>query len=374
MTGPPSWGPDVASLPLSTACGQLIVAGFDGTALPESFRAALARGERGGVILFRRNLGGSFHETAELNHEIIQACPPHLPPLISVDQEGGRVARLSAPVLRLPPMRAFGALDDADLVFRVARVLGGQLSALGFNMDFAPVLDVDTRPENPVIGDRSFGRNPQLVARLGAAFGNGLQASGVMACGKHFPGHGDTTTDSHLELPRVDHPRPHLDDVELAAFRDARAATFAALMTAHVVYGALDPERPATLSRLIATDILRGELGYDGLLVSDDLEMKAVADQLPIEKSAPLAVRAGCDVLLICSSEEAQARAHLALVHEAESDPSFRERVYAAAHRGVAARSERRARPLRGKALGDAIESEERDLVAQELVHLGALS
>jgi beta-N-acetylhexosaminidase len=364
----------VTSLPLSTACGQLIIAGFDGTTLKDSFRASLARGERGGVIVFRRNLGGSLNDLAELNREIVGACPLHLPPLVSVDQEGGRVARLSAPVVRLPPMRAFGALGDADLVLRAARVLGKQLSALGFNMDFAPVLDVDTCPENPVIGDRSFSGDPQVVARLGTAYASGLQASGVMACGKHFPGHGDTNTDSHLELPRVDHPRARLDAVELAAFRDARKASFAALMTAHVVYGALDPERPATMSRLIATEVLRRELGFDGLLISDDLEMKAVADHLPIEDAAPLAVRAGCDALLVCATENTQARAHVALVHEAERDALFRERVYAAAHRGIAARRERPARPQRGEALLSGLVSEERDLLARELADRGLLS
>jgi beta-N-acetylhexosaminidase len=363
-----------AVLPVRAACGQIIVGGFDGPLLPEAFRGALERGERGGVILFRRNLGRSLDDVTALNRSVLRACPPELPPLIGVDQEGGRVARLSAPVLELPPMRAFGARGDADLVFRAASALGEELLSLGFNMSFAPVLDVDTCPDNPVIGDRSFSSDPSVVAILGIAYARGLHVAGVMACGKHFPGHGDTTIDSHLDLPRVEHPRTRLDAIELAPFRGARAETFAAFMTAHVVYDALDAEQPATLSRRIATDLLREELGFDGVLVSDDLEMKAIADQMPIEESAVRAVRAGCDVLLVCSSMALQVRAHEALVREAERDPGFHERVQEAAARGIAARRERPPRPLDENSVARVVGGPASDAIARELKSLGLVS
>jgi beta-N-acetylhexosaminidase len=341
------------SLALPVLCGQLLVGGFATPGLSATFRQALERGERGGAILFRRNLGGSAGDVAALTRALGEAAPPHLPPLVGVDQEGGRVARLGPPVLRLPPMRALGRLADAGLVGRAARTLGAQLAALGFTMSFAPVLDVDTCPVNPVIGDRSFGSDPSLVARLGAAFAAGLQAGGVMACGKHFPGHGDTTVDSHKDLPRVARPRARLDAVELVPFRDLPAGACAALMTAHVVYEALDADQPATLSRRIAHDLLRVELGWRGLVVSDDLEMKAVADRLPIEQSAVQAVRAGCDLLLVCASEDLQDRAHAALVRAAERDASFREQVEASVARGLEARRRRPPRPVAGDPLLD---------------------
>jgi len=363
---------DALSLPV--LCGQLLVGGFPGATLTPTFQSAVARGERGGAILFRRNLNASLADCLALTRAISEAAPLELPPLLGVDQEGGRVTRLSAPVLRLPPMRAFGRIGDANLVSRAAETLGAELLALGFTMDFAPVLDVDTCATNPIIGDRSFSRDPAVVARLGAAFASGLQAAGVMACGKHFPGHGDTTSDSHLELPRVEQPRERLLAVECVPFRELRASTCAAMMTAHVVYPTLDPDGPATLSRVIAHDLLRTELGYDGLLVSDDLEMKAVADRLPIEESAVRAVRAGCDLLLICASEDLQARAHASLVRTAETDRLFRAQIEASVARGLDARRRYPSRPTEAATIGDIVGGARSQAMARELEERGAFS
>jgi beta-N-acetylhexosaminidase len=367
-----------SELSLPVLCGQLLVGGFLGTELTASFKDALARGERGGAILFRRNLEGSLEDVAALNRSIAATAPVELPPLLGIDQEGGRVTRLGSPLLRLPTMRAFGLAfarsGDAGLVARAAEALGRELAALGFTMDFAPVLDVDTCAKNPIIGDRSFGSDPAVVARLGAAYASGLQAGGVLACGKHFPGHGDTTTDSHLELPRVDQRRARLLAVECAPFAPLRMATCAAFMSAHVVYPALDPDQPATLSRAIAHDLLRTELGFDGLLISDDLEMKAVADRLPIEESAVRAVRAGCDVLLICKSEELQARAHTALIHAAEKDRSFRAEIAAKVARALEARRRCRPRPLANGELRGVIGGARSQAIARELEESGVFA
>ena len=366
--------PMTTELPLSVMCGQLIVGGFVGTAPSSTFREALRRGERGGAILFRRNLLGTLQDVASLCRELAAATPADLPPSIAIDQEGGRVTRLGPPMLKLPPMRAFGVRGDEDLVHRAASLLGAQLAALGFTMDFAPVLDVDTCSVNPIIGDRSFSSEATRVMQLGAAYASGLQAGGVLACGKHFPGHGDTTVDSHLDLPVVDQPLSRLSAVELVPFRSLRASTCAAFMTAHVVYPALDPHEPATLSRRIAHDLLREELGYDGLLVSDDLEMKAVADRMPIEESAVKAIRAGCDVLLVCSNEELQDRAHAALVQEAERDPSFRHRAEQAAQRGLMARRARPPAPLEASAIRELTEGSRAETMRLELESRGVFA
>jgi beta-N-acetylhexosaminidase len=215
---------------------------------------------------------------------------------------------------------------------------------MGINVAFAPVLDVDSNEQNPVIGDRSFGRDPAAVAEMGFAFADGLQARGVLACGKHFPGHGDTHLDSHLALPAVAHDRARLEAVELVPFRRT-AGSVGSLMTAHVVFDALDPGVPATLSHRIATDLLRRELGFRGLLFSDDLEMKAIADHYGVEQAAVQAIRAGCDVLLVCSKPELADRAHEALVREAEADPDFHARCIQAAERSRSARRRFPCRP-----------------------------
>jgi beta-N-acetylhexosaminidase len=211
-----------------------------------------------------------------------------------------------------------------------------ELRAANVDVNFAPVLDVDTNPANPVIGSRSFARYPAIVARLGVALMHGLQEEGVGACGKHFPGHGDTRTDSHLELPVVAHDLARLRAVEFAPFAAAAQAGMEAFMTAHVLYPAIDPDRPATLSRRILGDVLRGELGFRGVIVSDDLGMKAVADRYPIEELAVGCIEAGCDHLLVREPAARQSAAHEALVRAAEARSDFRARVEESAARVAA--------------------------------------
>ena len=332
-------------LDLPRLCGQIIVGGFDGRELSPRFAAALAEGRRGGAILFKRNLP-DIPTAAALCAAISAAAPADLPPFIAVDQEGGRVTRLPPPFLTLPPMRVLGEIGDLDLVRRAGRAVAVELAAVGFNLDFAPVLVVDSNPENPVIGDRSFGRDPALVARAGVAFFQGLREAGVLACGKHFPGHGDTSVDSHFDLPIVTHDRARLDAVELPPFRAAAGAGIASMMTAHVVCEGLDPSVPATLSRAVCTTLLRGEIGFWGVLFSDDLEMAAVAARYSIEESAVASVRAGCDALLVCKSEDLADRAHEALVKEAERDAAFRRRCVEAVERCLRVRRQAPPRPV----------------------------
>ncbi|HEY4122131.1 MAG TPA: beta-N-acetylhexosaminidase [Byssovorax sp.] len=321
-----------SDLEIPVLCGQLIVGGFDGPELGARYEKALREGRRGGAILFRRNLADNL-AAARLCDAIARAAGSTLPPFIGVDQEGGRVTRMPAPFLTLPPMRLLGAIGDLALVRRAARAVGAELAAVGFNLDFAPVLDVDSNPENPIIGDRAFGSDPRTVMRAGVAFVQGLQDRSVLACGKHFPGHGDTSVDSHVGLPVISHDRARLERTELPPFRAASGAGIASLMTAHVVCEALDPGVPATLSRAICASLLRAEIGFDGVLFSDDLEMAAVAARYPIEELAVEAVWAGCDALLICKDEDTQDRAHEALVKRAEADKRFRDRCVEAATR-----------------------------------------
>ena len=299
--------------------GQLIVAGFAGTTVPPELRALAREFDLGGAILFGRNVEAPL-QVAELAYDI-RALAQELPPWVGVDQEGGRVARLTAPFTRWPPMRSLGRSGDAALAARFGRALAAELSAVGVTWDFAPVLDVHTNDDNPVIGDRALSDRADEVGELGTAIITGLQGGGMAACGKHFPGHGDTTVDSHDELPVIDHSPERLREVELAPFRAVIGADVAAIMTAHVVYPAFDDAAPATLSARIVTGLLRDELGFGGIVVSDDLAMGAIAKHGAIATAAVDAVAAGCDMVLLCGDDTSrQAEAVEALIHAVEEE------------------------------------------------------
>jgi beta-N-acetylhexosaminidase len=347
----------------ASTCGQLVLGGFDGHSLPELYARALRDGRRGGAVLFKRNLGGGLSQAAALAREIHAASAG---PLLAIDQEGGRVARFVAPLLRVPPMATVARRGDVVLAERIARAVGAELAALGVTINFAPVLDVNTRADNPVIGDRAFGEDAGVAARFGAAWVRGLQSAGVLSTGKHFPGHGDSAKDSHFDLPVVDSTRERLDRVELAPFRAGIDAGVAALMTAHVVYPAFDAERPATLSYAVCTE-LRERLGFEGVLVSDDLEMKAIADRWDLGEAAVEAVAAGCDALLVCQSFDEQERAVDALTREAERSPAFRARCERALGRVAAARRRATARPLDDAAVASVVGGAESRAVAAEI-------
>ena len=271
-----------------------------------------------GVIYFARNIAEPA-QVAELSREVA-GLAREWPFWISVDQEGGRVARLKHPFTEWPPAVTLGRSGDDRIAQRFAAALAAELRAVGITLDYAPVLDVHTNPANPVIGDRALSDRAEIVARLGAAIITGLQAAGIAACGKHFPGHGDTSSDSHDVLPVVEHDRRRLEAVELVPFRAAIQAGVATIMTAHVLAPAVDPERPASLSPLIVADWLKRDLGFQGVVISDDLGMKAVASTTALPEATVQAVEAGCDVVLLCNSTaEEQIAALEALIHAAES-------------------------------------------------------
>jgi beta-N-acetylhexosaminidase len=318
---------------LDAACASLFAVGFDGLEPSAEVRELLARGVSG-AVLFARNVE-SPGQVAALSAELKREA--RRPFLLSVDQEGGRVMRLRAAqgFTELPPMRALGATGDEVLARAVGALLGRELRAVGIDQDFAPVVDVDTNPRNPVIGDRSLSRDPAEVSRLGAALVRGIQSAGVAACAKHFPGHGDTLQDSHLVLPRLPHDLSRLRAVELPPFRAAATAGVAAVMTAHVVFETIDAEWPATMSAPVLR-LLRLECGFRGAVISDDLEMQAVAAHFPLEEAVPAAVNAGADLLLVCHRAEAQHRAIDALRRAVERGAVSRERLAEARGRTAA--------------------------------------
>ncbi|MCE2885665.1 MAG: beta-N-acetylhexosaminidase [Planctomycetaceae bacterium] len=285
----------------------LLWIGFDGR-IPSPEAVQLIHRGVSGVILFVRNVG-TRDETRTLIRELKAIAPGPL--MLSVDQEGGRVTRLTEGFERFPSLREIGAQSPSE-VREVGRRLGAQVRDAGFDIDLAPVVDVDSNPANPVIGERSFSRDPAVVASLGAAMIAGLEEH-LAACAKHFPGHGDTDKDSHYDLPRLPHALDRLRACELVPFRAAVAAGVSCVMTTHVVFDALDPGVAATMSAP-AIELLRNEVGFKGVCVSDCLEMKAISEHFGSGIAAVRAVAAGVDALLVCHTAEAQHEviAHLA--------------------------------------------------------------
>ncbi len=273
--------------------------GFSGTGPSPTIKRLITECGLGGVVLFGCNIE-TPQQVAKLCEELQDLAlnnPPAIPLFISIDQEGGRVTRIKEGVTPLPPMASLGATGSTQLAYSLGQVIGRELRFMGINMDLAPVLDVDSQPKNPVIGDRSLGDNPDLVAKLGCEFYKGLNQAGVLATGKHFPGHGDTEADSHLSLPVVKQDRHVLEQRELAPFKAAIISGLEVIMPAHVLYPVLDDNNPATLSAKIITGLLRQELGFKGLVLSDDMLMKAI-DQDKLPQMAVRAIQAGVDMLL----------------------------------------------------------------------------
>ncbi|MBI2534813.1 MAG: beta-N-acetylhexosaminidase [Deltaproteobacteria bacterium] len=305
--------------------GQLFMIGVEGEALNGEERLIIEQCGFGGFILFSHN--------CREPKQILSLCRALwetgtvLPPFIAIDQEGGGVHRLPEPFTHFPAAARIGATGRSKTAYRAGRATAAELSLLGINLNFAPVLDVNSNPENPIIGDRAFGAAPEQVIRFAWPYAQGLRDGGIIPCGKHFPGHGDTDKDSHLALPIVEKSVAELKTVELPPFLHACRQGIEMLMTAHVLYRALDQEFPATLSEKIVTGLLRQDLGYDGVVFGDDIEMKAISANYGEDEAASLAVRAGVNVLLYCHDLPKALRAFEFLCAQAEKHPSLRARV-----------------------------------------------
>jgi beta-N-acetylhexosaminidase len=350
--------------------GQLAIAGFAGYSIPHDLRLLAREFDLGGIILFARNVEAP-EQVSEVSRDV-QELASELPLWVSTDQEGGRVARLKSPFTVWPPMMTLGRSGDEGLAERFARALAAELRAVGISLDYTPVLDIHTNSANPVIGDRALSERADEVARLGSVIIRTLQVEGMAACGKHFPGHGDTSVDSHHELPLVDHPPDRIERVELVPFRAAIEADVASIMTAHILIPALDDQQPATLSARIIDGMLKRRLGYQGLVVTDDLDMKAISATYGTAEATVAAIAAGCDVVLLCGQDQGtQAAAIEAVIHAVEDRtlPLKRVEDALARHRRVKERflAPPRPLPLTGSALRTLLGREEHQAVATEM-------
>ena len=286
--------------------GQLLIIGIRGHSLSTSEAEFIITNNIGGVILFARNIDNpeQIHSLCKSIQALRHKTRDKLPLFIGVDQEGGRVARMKAPFTQWPPLSYIGKLDSTSVAFKFAMDMGTELRAVGINLDFAPCVDILTNPKNSVIGDRSLSTDPEQVAKLASALVRGYIKSGIIPCAKHFPGHGNTLLDSHEALPIEEIDLDRLKSVELVPFKKVFRARLDMVMTAHIKFPKIDPDFPVTLSEKFLKGLLRQELRFRNIIISDDLDMKALAANYPVDQIPVMALQAGCDILLYCNNFE----------------------------------------------------------------------
>ncbi|MDP4179633.1 MAG: beta-N-acetylhexosaminidase [Bacillota bacterium] len=290
----------ISKMTLDEKIGQLVIAGIDGTTIDSNARSLIDDYHVGGIILFKDNIQNAAQALELINSIKETNLVNKLPIFVSVDEEGGRVTRMPDELKKFPSSQAIGKKNNEETSYKIGAAIGKELKQFGFNLDFAPVLDIFSNPKNKVIGDRAFGKEPELVKKLGVSTMKGLQDENIISVVKHFPGHGDTLVDSHKGLPVVNYDLTRLNKFELIPFREAIKNNADAVMAAHILLPKIDPLYPASLSKNIITNILREEMGFDGVVMTDDLTMGAIEKNYKIENAAVKSINAGCDETLVC--------------------------------------------------------------------------
>lgn len=288
----------LSDLSLEEKVGQMIFAGIKGTDITNETKKIISTHQVGGIILFKDNLKNANQSVSLLNAIKQENTNNKVPLFLGVDEEGGRISRLPE-LTKLPTNEELGKRNDISLSYNIGKLLGKELSAFGFNLDFAPVLDINSNPDNPIIGDRSFGTDAELVSELGLQMMKGIQSEQVISVIKHFPGHGDTAVDSHKELPIIQKSLAELHALELIPFKHGVEQGAEVVMVGHILLPKIDSTYPASISGRIITDVLREQLGYEGIIITDDMTMKAILNNLEIGESAVSAVKAGNDIVLV---------------------------------------------------------------------------
>ncbi|TGB02788.1 beta-N-acetylhexosaminidase [Halobacillus salinus] len=318
---------EVKAMSLEDKTAQLLMVGFEGSTLSKKEEAMIQQGHVGGVILLGRNVQ-SEGQLQSLVTSIRSANTNSAPLFIGIDEEGGRVSRIPSTLPNLPSSEQIGEQEDSDLSFQTGQALAQKVKQYGINMDFAPVLDINNNPDNEVIGDRSFGSTPEKVSKLGMATMNGIRSEGVVPVVKHFPGHGDTSVDSHAQLPVIDKSVDTLRSFEWVPFQKAIQAGADAIMTAHILFPALDEEVPATFSKEIISGVLREQMDYQGLIITDDMAMGAIANNYGTTEAAIQAVEAGVDMVMLTDTRQNQFQdVHDGLVNAVEKGKIAEEQI-----------------------------------------------
>lgn len=309
----------VAQMSLEEKIGQMLLVGIEGTSLDAKAKTMIASHAIGGIILYKDNIADLAGMVALTNDLKLSNWGNGVPLFISVDQEGGKVSRLPAEYASFPSNHEVGNSGKTADASQMGHLLAKAVRSAGFNMDFAPVLDINSNPKNPVIGDRSFGSSADLVTMLGLAEMNGIAEEGIVPVIKHFPGHGDTGVDSHLELPVVNKTPDQLAKLEWLPFQAAIKAQADVVMVAHILYPQLDPDKPASLSKAVIGDLLRGDMGFDGVVITDDLTMGAIVKNYTLAAAAVDSVQAGSDILLVAHGYDNEASVRGALLKSVKS-------------------------------------------------------
>ena len=296
----------VMNMSLDEKIGQLFIVGFDGnTSLSEKDISLIKDFKVGGLIFFRRNIT-TANQTVDLINKIktINSENGNVPLFLSLDQEGGLVTRLPEEIIKFHKASVIGEKNDEEYAYDIAKLMGSIIYSIGFNMNFAPVLDIYTNPNNEVIGSRAFSSDKEIVSKLGVVTIKGFKDSNIIAVGKHYPGHGDTSEDSHYELPILEHDYGRVRNIELYPFEQAINNGLDAVLVSHLLYEKIDSENIATLSKIFLYEILRKELGFRGIVITDDMIMKGLTDTESISEASLKALKAGVDILLIGSGYE----------------------------------------------------------------------
>ncbi|MFZ5967727.1 MAG: beta-N-acetylhexosaminidase [Bacillota bacterium] len=309
----------IEQMSLEEKIGQMVIVGLDGYTINEQTKAMIDTYHVGGFILYQDNIEDKNQLLELMNSLKAYNSKNKIPLFLSVDEEGGRVTRMPKELKNLPTAKVIGKADQEALAFQVGQALAEKIKIFGFNMNFAPVLDINNNPKNPVIGDRSFGTEPEVVKRLGISMMQGMQGEGVISVIKHFPGHGDTSVDSHVGLPRVDKNIEELRSFELIPFAEAVKNGADGVMVAHILFPQVDPQYPSSLSKRVVTDILRKELAFNGVIMTDDMTMGAIAENYGIGEAAVMAADAGNDIVLVGHSYEREIEVLNALKAAVES-------------------------------------------------------
>ncbi len=294
----------VKSMTLEEKIGQLLIVGLDGAEISQNDIHNIRENKVGGFIFFSRNIGDKNQLLELIRNLNDENMNNKIPLFFSTDEEGGIVSRLSPIVNNLRNPSWLGKVDDEELSLKYGENLGLKLSSFGFNLDFAPILDIDSNPLNPVIGNRAYGKSPLSVSAHGLAVMEGIKSKGIIPSAKHFPGHGDTSVDSHVDLPLVHKSKEELKKNDLIPFKNAIDKGLDMIMVAHILYPQIDRDNPSTMSKIIIEDILRKELGFEGVVISDDMTMGAIINNYRIEEAAFSFLKAGGDIILICHGEE----------------------------------------------------------------------
>lgn len=315
------------NMSLEEKIGQLVMAGIDEYTNDNHSQSLIVNYHVGGFVLLKQNIRDANQMLSLINSLKETNSVNKIPLFLSIDEEGGRISRMPGEFTKIPTSQQIGTLNDEGLSYQIGSIIGEELRSFGLNMNFAPVLDVNSNPRNPVIGDRAFGDEPGLVSRLGIQTMKGLQEQNIISVVKHFPGHGDTSVDSHMGLPAVNHDLDRLKSLELVPFAAAIENKVDVIMTAHILLPKIDGDHPASFSSRIISELLRKDMNFEGVVITDDLTMGAIVENYDIGEVAVESIKAGSDMILVCHDYPKEEAVIQALQQAAETGDISLDRI-----------------------------------------------